>query len=115
MSIRWAQCHTDILKAETFPATEWQRDATYEESLAVVGLEDEEGAMSQGLRSLWKLEKKPPEEPALTLGFSPDDHVGLMPSSLYSSHKTCTHCTCHFQNCLLRAQGLVSELTTMAL
>lgn len=72
-------------------------------------LEDEERATSQGLRSLWKLEKKPPEEPALQpLALAPGDHVRLLPSSLYSSHRICTHCTRHFRNCLLRAQELVS-------
>lgn len=58
---------------------------------------DEEGAMSQGLQSLWELEKKPPEEPALQpLALALGDHVRLLLSSLYSSHKIRTHCARHF-------------------
>lgn len=94
MSIRWDQRHTGVLKAETLPAAERQRDATSEESLAMDGLEFEEGVTSQELWSLWKLEKKAPMEPALRhLALAQGDHIGLLPSSLHSTHRICTHRT----------------------
>lgn len=79
------------------------------------------GPRAKHCGALWKLEKKPPEEPALRhLALAQGDHVGLLPSSLHSSHRIFTTAlaiseTAFFEHKNLLLDPQRAELTTMAL